>query len=379
MTTAGALGPLVDHHCHGLVLDDLDRPGFEALMNEGPGASTHARTPFDSMLGLAIRRWCAPVLGLEPHAEPDDYLRRRRELGAVEASRRLLAASGTTAFLVDTGLAPGRVCSPDELAGLVGATAYDVVRLERIAEDVLSAGVPATDFSSAVEGRLRGAGIVAAKSIAAYRVGLALPPTCPSEDELRAAVDRWRAGGGTRLAEPLICGWLAWAALRRGLPLQIHVGYGDRDIDLRTADPLLLTPFLRATEELGVPVLLLHNYPEHRAAAYLAQVFDHVFVDVGLAVHNTGALSRSVVAETLELVPFGKLLFSSDGYALAELHHLGAHLFRRAWGAVVDGLVAADELAPADAGRIGALVARDNARRVYELPISGRHGDPRGA
>lgn len=379
VTTVESLGPLVDHHCHGLVLDDLDRPGFETLMNEGPGGSTHVRTPFDSMLGLAIRRWCAPVLGLEPHAEPEDYLRRRRELGAIEASRRLLAASGTSAFLVDAGLAPGHVCTPDDLAGLVGATAYDVVRLERLAEDVLSEGVPATGFSSAVEGRLGVPGTVAAKSIAAYRVGLALPPTCPSEEELRTAVDRWRAGGETRLAEPLICGWLAWAALRRRLPLQIHVGYGDRDIDLRTADPLLLTPFLRATEELGVPVLLLHNYPEHRAAAYLAQVFDHVFVDVGLAVHNTGALSRAVISETLELVPFGKLLFSSDGYALAELHYLGAHLFRRAWDAVIGGLVVADELAPADAERIGALVARDNARRVYDLPIAGQHDDPKGA
>ena len=73
----------------------------------------------------------------------------------------------------------------------------------------------------------------------------------------------------------------------------------------------------------GVPVLLLHNYPFHRHAAYLAQVFDHVFMDVGLAVHNTGALSRRVVAETLELVPFGKLLHSSDAFGLAELYLLG--------------------------------------------------------
>jgi hypothetical protein len=27
------IGPLVDHHCHGLVTDDLNRAGFEALMN----------------------------------------------------------------------------------------------------------------------------------------------------------------------------------------------------------------------------------------------------------------------------------------------------------------------------------------------------------
>ena len=40
------LGPLVDHHCHGLVLDDLDRPTFEGLMNEAaaPRGATALRS-----------------------------------------------------------------------------------------------------------------------------------------------------------------------------------------------------------------------------------------------------------------------------------------------------------------------------------------------
>jgi hypothetical protein len=79
---ADAGGPLVDHHCHGLVTEDLDRAGFEALMNEANRPSPLGTTLFDSMLGLAIRRWCAPVLDLDPHAPADEYLDRRRELGA---------------------------------------------------------------------------------------------------------------------------------------------------------------------------------------------------------------------------------------------------------------------------------------------------------
>ena len=55
------------------------------------------------MLGLAVRRWCAPVLGLEPHASAEDYLARRQELGA-EASRLLVAAAGIETFLIDTGI-----------------------------------------------------------------------------------------------------------------------------------------------------------------------------------------------------------------------------------------------------------------------------------
>ena len=198
------------------------------------------------------------------------------------------------------------------------------------------------DFARAVEQALRESTAVAAKSIAAYRVGLDLPPDPPRRGRSRCL--RWptcspQSSGRYRIADPVINAWLAWTAIKIGMPLQIHVGYGDADIDLLHADPLRLTPFLRATEEHGVPVLLLHNYPFHRNAAYLAQVFSHVFIDVGLAVHNTGALSQTLIRETLELVPFGKLLFSSDAYGLAELYYLGAELFRRGLSAVLDQLI----------------------------------------
>jgi len=364
------LGPLVDHHCHGLVLDNLDRSSFEAMMNEAAAPSPLATTFFDSMLGLAVRRWCAPVLGLEVHASAEDYLARRRELG-VEASRLLVAAAGIETFLVDTGIGGERLCSPAELAAMGSGTAYEVVRLEALAEDLLQTGIPPADFAAAVERALHESSAVALKSIAAYRLGLDLPSEPPSTDALVAALRNLRpsAGGSYRLADPVIDSWLAWTAIETGLPLQIHVGSGDADMDLLRADPLRLTPFLRATEESGTPVLLLHNYPFHRHAAYLAQVFSHVFIDIGLAVHNTGALSPALIRETLELVPFGKLLFSSDAYGLAELYCLGAGLFRRGLSIVLGELIKAGEMTSQDADHAASLIARDNARRVYRLSM----------
>ena len=60
-------GPLVDHHVHTSFRGPVDRPTFEASINE---ASTDPvpefLTMFDSPLGFAIRRWCAPLLGLAP-------------------------------------------------------------------------------------------------------------------------------------------------------------------------------------------------------------------------------------------------------------------------------------------------------------------------
>jgi len=361
------VGSLVDHHCHGLVTDDVDRRGFEALMNEADGPAPLGTTLFDSMLGLAIRRWCAPVLDLEPHAPPDAYLDRRRELGATEVNRRFLAAAGISTFLVDTGLTPELITTPTQLAAAAGGVGHEVVRLEAVGQEVLAAGTPASGFASAVQERLRASGAVAAKSIAAYRVGLRLPARAPGDDELVAALSDVPAAEGHRIAHPVVNGWLAWTAIELGMPLQLHVGYGDNDVDLAECDPLRLTEFLRATQDRGVPVLLLHNYPFHRNAAYLAQVFEHVFMDVGLATHNTGALSVSLVRESLELVPFGKLLFSSDAYGLAELYHLGALLLRRGLAGVLDGLVDDGEMTSEDAARVGRLVARENAARAYGL------------
>jgi uncharacterized protein len=359
------LRDLVDHHCHGILTADLDRTSFEGLMNEAVAASPLATTLFDSTLGWAIRRHCAPVLDLEPLVPADVYLARRVELGGLEVSRRLMAAAGIGTLLVDTGLGPDDLTPMAELADLAGGTAREIVRLERLGEEVLASD--GRDFAGEVEDRLRRAranGAVGAKSIAAYRVGLDLPATKPSADELRRAL----AGvDATRLADRTVSGWLAHTAVELGLPLQFHVGYGDADLDLLACDPLRLTAFLRTTEERGVPVLLLHNWPYHRHAAYLAQVFDHVFADLGLATHNSGALATGVLRETLELVPFGKLLFSSDAYGLAELYLLGAVLFRRSLETVLGELVDAGEATTDDAAYVAGLVARENARRAYAL------------
>jgi hypothetical protein len=107
--------------------------------------------------------------------------------------------------------------------------------------------------------------------------------------------------------------------------------------------------------------MLLHCYPFQRHAGYLAQAFPHVYLDVGLAINHVGARSAAVVAESLELAPFHKVLYSSDAFGLAELHHLGALLFRRAFAAV------ASDWSAADATRVGELVGSGNARRVYRL------------
>ncbi|MET9758962.1 amidohydrolase family protein [Streptomyces sp. NPDC006372] len=363
-----ALG-LVDHHCHGTVTADLGRETFEPLLTEGdawPGVS-----PFDSPVGVAVRRHCAPVLDLPRHAPAEEYLARRSELGWREVQRRFLRASGTDVFCVDTGYSPDPLTTPAEIAGAAGGSAYEVVRLESVAESVRAAGVEpdayADAFRAAALDAVRRPGTVAVKSVAAYRTGFGLDPARPPHSEVTEAARHWLLRGG-RLDDPVLVRHLLWTAVDLGLPLQLHTGFGDNDIRLHRADPALLTDWLHLTAGT-IPVLLLHCWPYHRQAAYLSAVFEHVYVDVGLTLHHVGpARAGAVLAEALEITPFRKLLYSSDAYGVAEFHHLGALAFRQGLAGLLQERVDADEMSLPDALRFARWAGRENALRVYRLP-----------
>ena len=126
--------PLVDHHCHGVAREPLDRAAFEAQLCEASGPGRWHGSLFDSQVGFAVRRICAPLLDLPAHAGADDYLTRRAELGADEVNRRMIGSTGISDLLVDTGYLGETVTSPDDLGRLADATAHQIVRLETVAE-----------------------------------------------------------------------------------------------------------------------------------------------------------------------------------------------------------------------------------------------------
>ena len=325
----------------------------------------------DGPVGLAIRRWCAPLLDLPAGAPIDNYLARRAELGAGDVTRRLLRAAALSHVLVDTGLDSLALTPPADLAAVAGAELREVVRLERVAERLAdSDGVSAEDFAAAYVAALQEAtvGAVAVKSVLAYRHSLHIDPARPAPGEVRAAARRWLARRGpARLDEPVLLRFVLWCGIDRGLPVQIHTGFGDRDLWLAAADPSLLQGFLAAAEPSGVPIVLLHCYPFHRQAGWLAQVFPNVYVDVGLTVAQVGAGADAVVGEFCELAPFGKLLFSTDGYGLPELFLVGAAQFRHSFGRLLDGWVAGGAMPAGDACRVAEMVGAGNARRLYNL------------
>lgn len=342
------------------------------MLTESDQAGPPATTTFDSQVGFAVRRWCAPVLDLEPHASAEAYLARRDELGNDEVNGRFLQQSGIAHYLLETGFRGDQIHGVHGMATSSRARVDEVVRLEPLAEQLAASGVGAAEFPAAFAALLdeRTRDAVGLKTIVAYRYGLDFDSAPPTHREIVDAAGRWLAeigDGEPRVTDPVLLRALIWAGVERGLPLQFHVGYGDPDLDLQRCDPLRLTGFLKRVDSTGVPIMLLHTYPFHRNAGYLAQMFPNVYMDVGLGVNYTGARSRAVVAESLELAPFSKVLFSTDAWGMPELHYLGATLWRSGMVASLASFLEAGEWSAADAARVVRLIAHENAQRVYRL------------
>jgi predicted TIM-barrel fold metal-dependent hydrolase len=354
--------PLIDQHVHGCWLTAGDRVRFENALNEA-NIEPVAGGGLDSQLGFAVRAHCAPLLGLPRHVAPHHYWARRSEFSEAELARLFLRGAAVTDWLVDTGFAQG-VTDPTTLAELSGGRAHEVVRLEQVAEQAAHA---ARDYAGAFGDilRQRAAGAVGTKSVLAYRGGFDGDLSEPPAAQVAEAARRWRASGGTRLTDRVLLRFGLHQALRLGKPLQFHVGFGDRDCDLHKANPLYLLDFLRQSGT--TPIVLLHCYPYEREAGYLAQAFNNVYLDGGLSINYLGARGPAFVARLLEMAPFRKIVYSSDGFGPAELHFLGAKLWRNGVHRTLAGFVDAGDWCEADAIRVVDLIAHDNAARIYRL------------
>lgn len=359
--------PLIDQHVHGCWLTEENRRRFENALNE---ANTEPLADFDSgfdsQLGFAVRNHCAPILGLPRHVDPQTYWDRRSQFSEAELARRFLQAAGVTDWLVETGIGydVSGMASVAGLGELSGSHAHEVVRLEQVAEQAVQAS---GDYASAFNEilRRRAATAVATKSILAYRGGFDGDLTEPPAAQVAEAAKRWRDRGGVRLQDRVLLRFGLHQALRLGKPLQFHVGFGDRDADLHKANPLYLLDFLRQSG--NTPIVLLHCYPYEREAGYLAQAFNNVYLDGGLSVHYLGARSPAFIGRLLELAPFRKIVYSSDGFGPAELHFLGATLWRSGIQRVLRGFVERDDWCETDALRVVDLIAHGTAARIYRL------------
>ena len=371
--------PLIDHHCHGVTAEDLDWPAFQRLISESCRPPPEGTTEFQKPVGLAIRRFCAPVLGMPKGVSGQDYVAGRQALGTAEVNRRFLRGCGLSGLVIDTGHRAGMILDVPGMERVAAVPAFEVVRIEALAEEIARSGVAADDFAATFDRSLRerAKAAVGLKTIVAYRTTFVIDYARPTAAEVAQAAGRWMTAaavsGVWRLADATVIRHLLWSAgevcRERRFPLQVHVGVGDADIVMHACDPTHFTPFIAAMDDWDVPVTLLHSFPFLRECGWLSEVFRNVYYDVGFTLNFAAPQAEAILAEALEMGKFSKMLYSSDAFGLPELFWLGAFQFRRSMARVLDRWIADDFCDAADADEIVSLIADGNARRIYPLPL----------
>lgn len=370
--------PVVDGHCHPLLPDPVAVPpeAFIALFSESRPGTMTPHIPHTAYFRRALHE-LARRLGCEPTVEA--VLARRRALG-IDGGRRALAESGVVALLVDTGHPP-LAMSLHEMRSRLGCDVQEVFRIETCAQTLVGKRLQYEQFLEAFREELHAASrhAVALKSIIAYRSGLAIGPP-RSEAAARAyrdEVTRLESGGSPRLTEKPLLDTLFEIALEVACescrPLQLHTGFGDPDIDLLHANPLLLRPILEDPRWARLPIVLLHlAYPYFREAAFMAAVWPQVYVDLSLALPFLGPGAIPLLIETLSLAPTTKLLYGSDLGSLPELFALSADWARGALGEALGWLIERGGLTGTEAYAVGRQILCENAATLYGLGRAAR-------
>ena len=361
--------PFVDGHMHPPLrvrpqtVEEYRWPWFEGLPSES--AQVTELVPY---------RWAIRQLADELACAADErsVVAATRELDQPTWLATVCERSQTTGLVVDTGYPP-----PEEALSLpqIRAAGVDVaplLRLESVAGDLIAEGLGFSDlierYDAAVSGA-RDAGYAGLKSIAAYRSGLAIRPWRASEAE--EALAQQRELGITRVQAQALVDYLLVRALpiarRDELPVQLHAGYGDRDLDLRMVNPLHLRGMLSLDEAQGVHFVVLHGaWPFVREGAFMTAVYANITLDIATCIPPLG---HAALLETwrcaLSVGALNRIHASTDAAGLPEHIALGATRARSTLGQVLGELVASGELSAGQAERSGEAILSGNSRRLY--------------
>jgi hypothetical protein len=341
----------------------FDRPNRLPSMPESP-----AGEPPTFLWQVIFRARLAARLGCD--AEDLEAARAEAARDYRSYVRSLFRDAGLSQIVMDMAWPAGAAERLAEYEDVSGCRVHPLFRVDMIVDQALQEAVSFDELLRRFDGALEGArvaGYRGLKSAIAYRTGLAVDPQATET----AARDTFPGDGPMqRRAKPLrdflLRRTLAFAA-ESGLPLQVHTGFGDGDLSLAEANPLLLDPLLRTPEAKAVQIVLLHAaYPYHEEAAYLAAAHPSVHADFSLVNIFTPALLADRLIRLVELAPIDKLLVGTDGHVFPETYWFAATLARDAWGAARGRLAEIGAPRPW-LDRATRALFEDNARRLYRL------------
>jgi len=370
--------PVVDNHCHPVLLNQhMDALRFRSYCTEATDPSFAEKHVPNTVYYLWLLRQMATFYGCERNE--DDILAARSRLGSDTLLEHLLRAANIDTLILDPAYPLSSACYTPERMGQLGhCRAVKMLRLETLMQELI---LDYSDFDEVIERfadqvrHVHEHGYCALKSIVAYRTGLNIAEW--SKDEAAAAFLEARTQaseqGQLRIAHKPLIDYLLHIAFQQAaeqqLPIQFHTGYGDSDTDMRLGNPLQLREVLERKDYHGMAVVLLHeSYPYCQLGAYLAAIYPHVYFDLSYTIPFLDKLEMlAFTRQALSVAPASKLMFSTDGIHLPEMHWAGALRGRSIIGQVLDEMIDADEIDEDQGYDIAQQILHDTAYAVYKL------------
>jgi len=317
----------------------------------------------------------ARFLGTSPDVE--SVLNERNAQVAVDYrayTQRLWADAGLETVVFDFGV-PLPMLDIDEVSAELPIEVVPIYRIEPLIADLLKQDLSWSEFKDAYDtalseglssGRYKGV-----KSIIAYRTGLDVSPLSRTPDQGYQALDAIKRGlgGGSmkKLRDHLLCRAIE-LCMEYDVPMQIHTGMGDVEVNLVMCRPAYLMELLRFPVYRGCRVLLVHTgYPYHREAAYMANVLPRVYLDVSEGIPFASSGAWEIYEGVMAMAPLNKICYGSDGYQVPEIMYTSAKLGKQALQETLNSLVTKGMITEPDAQRAAAGILADNARELYKL------------
>ena len=315
------------------------------------------------------------------------YFGVERSLEAVVAARNQAVASGYREYV-------GKLYESAQIDGIVFDDGYPLpqVPMETVREQIpvncqpiyriepLIANLLKQDlswpefrqqFDDTISTALGSKRYVGVKSVIAYRTGLDVSPISRTPDQGFQALDAIKRGlgGGSmkKLRDHLLCRALE-LCIDHGVPMQIHTGMGDFEVNLVLCRPAYLMDLLRFPAYRACTVILVHTgYPYHREAGYMAHVLPRVYCDISEGVPFSGSGAAAILRELIEMAPLHKIMYGSDAYSVPEGIFASAKIGKRIVTRVMNELVADDVLTEPEAQEVGELILSGTTKRIYNL------------
>jgi predicted TIM-barrel fold metal-dependent hydrolase len=317
----------------------------------------------------------AQFFGVEP--DLDAVLEARNAAvaaGYTEYVSKLYGAVGLDTAIFDFGI-PLPMLDVAAVRSELPVEVVPVFRIEPLIADLLKTDIGWTEFQrrydDTIAGALTNQGFKGVKSIIAYRTGLDVSPLSRTPDQGFQALDAIRRGlgGGSmkKLRDHLLCRALE-LCIEHDVPMQIHTGMGDFEVNLVLCRPGYLMDLLRFPAYRRCRVLLVHaGYPYHREAAYMANVLPRVWCDLSEGIPFAANAAWDIVSGVMAMAPLSKICYGSDGFKVPEIMYTSAKLGKQAVASVLAEIVSDGMLTQCDAESAAGLILSGNARELYRI------------